>query len=254
MCFRKGGISSCFCRDLYSRAAVSCSAAGVAAALGRRPSASPAQQEPRFAGLNAAASPDLIPFRQQQHNGRGLASRLVPGWSSACRRLGSPGFVDIGGTGPIIDCHFSGASQVHHLDQFLDSTSALFSRRRGGAFSPSRAQGSSLYSTFRWPASSFRAAAVIATVFHHSNMACAKLRAVLRQSCDASNPLGASSCLAPRHGSNYSTILSVWDPVFASRRATRRTPDLEIGVERNMTARFWPSRAPFQQKNLSESP
>jgi sterol desaturase/sphingolipid hydroxylase (fatty acid hydroxylase superfamily) len=31
--------------------------------------------------------------------------------------------------------------------------------------------------------------------------------------------------------SNYSTILSLWDRLFASRSATRRTPDMEIGVE-----------------------
>ena len=31
--------------------------------------------------------------------------------------------------------------------------------------------------------------------------------------------------------SNYSTVLSLWDPLFRSRSKTRRTPDLEIGVE-----------------------
>ena len=31
--------------------------------------------------------------------------------------------------------------------------------------------------------------------------------------------------------SNYATVLSLWDPLFRSRSRTRRTPDLEIGVE-----------------------
>ena len=31
--------------------------------------------------------------------------------------------------------------------------------------------------------------------------------------------------------SNYSTILSVWDRIFASKSPTARTPDMPIGVE-----------------------
>ena len=31
--------------------------------------------------------------------------------------------------------------------------------------------------------------------------------------------------------SNYSTLLSVWDLLFASRSATQRSPDMPIGVE-----------------------
>jgi len=31
--------------------------------------------------------------------------------------------------------------------------------------------------------------------------------------------------------SNYSTLLSVWDRLFASRSATQRSPDMPIGVE-----------------------
>jgi sterol desaturase/sphingolipid hydroxylase (fatty acid hydroxylase superfamily) len=38
--------------------------------------------------------------------------------------------------------------------------------------------------------------------------------------------------------SNYSTILSVWDRLFASRSPTQRTPDLEIGVEREHDRAF----------------
>jgi sterol desaturase/sphingolipid hydroxylase (fatty acid hydroxylase superfamily) len=31
--------------------------------------------------------------------------------------------------------------------------------------------------------------------------------------------------------SNYSALLSLWDRLFASRSATRRSPDMPIGVE-----------------------
>jgi sterol desaturase/sphingolipid hydroxylase (fatty acid hydroxylase superfamily) len=31
--------------------------------------------------------------------------------------------------------------------------------------------------------------------------------------------------------SNYATVLSIWDKLFASRSPTKRSPDLEIGVE-----------------------
>jgi sterol desaturase/sphingolipid hydroxylase (fatty acid hydroxylase superfamily) len=31
--------------------------------------------------------------------------------------------------------------------------------------------------------------------------------------------------------SNYSTVLSLWDRLFGSRSPTRRTPEMEIGVE-----------------------
>lgn len=30
---------------------------------------------------------------------------------------------------------------------------------------------------------------------------------------------------------NYATVLSLWDRLFGSRAATRRSPDMEIGVE-----------------------
>ena len=47
--------------------------------------------------------------------------------------------------------------------------------------------------------------------------------------------------------SNYSTILSLWDPLFASRSPHRRSADMAIGVEaweerpllRLLLAPFW---------------
>ena len=38
--------------------------------------------------------------------------------------------------------------------------------------------------------------------------------------------------------SNYGTIFSFWDPVFSTRSASRRTPDMAIGVERRAERPF----------------
>jgi sterol desaturase/sphingolipid hydroxylase (fatty acid hydroxylase superfamily) len=98
---------------------------------------------------------------------------------------------------------------------------------------------------------------LLATVFHHSNL---RLLPAFERFLSAIIVTPAihwvhHHALRRDTDSNYSTILSVWDHMFASRSATRRTPDLEIGVEREHDRPFFALLLrPFQQRGLRESP
>jgi sterol desaturase/sphingolipid hydroxylase (fatty acid hydroxylase superfamily) len=124
--------------------------------------------------------------------------------------------------------------EVHHLDQFLDTTSAV--RFHVGEVVLSAMARAAVIVLFAIPLTSvvaFEVLLLLATVFHHSN---------LRLPNGAERLLSAIIVTPGIHwvhhhalrrdtDSNYSTILSVWDHLFASRSGTRRTSDLEIGVE-----------------------
>ena len=131
--------------------------------------------------------------------------------------------------------------EVHHLDQFLDVTSAV--RFHLGEVLLSAVARAAVIFVFAIPLASvvaFETLLLLATMFHHSNLRL---------------PAGFESLLSliivtpsihwvHHHAlrsdtdSNYSTILSIWDRLFASRSATRRTPYLEIGVEREHDRAF----------------
>ena len=148
--------------------------------------------------------------------------------------------------------------EVHHLDQFLDSTSAL--RFHVGEVVLSALARAAIILVLAVPLASvvaFELLLLLATIFHHSNM---RLPPGFERFLSAIIVTPAIHWVhhhAVRRDteSNYSTILSVWDHVFASRSATRRTPDLEIGVEREHDRSFLTLLLrPFQRRSLSESP
>ena len=124
--------------------------------------------------------------------------------------------------------------EVHHLDRFLDTTSAL-RFHFGEVLLSALARASAIYLR-GFPFSSilaFETLLLIATLFHHSNL---RLPAGL-ESALSLLIITPSIHWVHHHArrsdtdSNYGTIFSFWDRFFASRSPTRRRPDLEIGVE-----------------------
>jgi len=123
---------------------------------------------------------------------------------------------------------------VHHLDRTLDSTSAL--RFHFGEVALSALARAGVVLALAIPLGSvlvFETVVLIATIFHHSNL---RLPSALERAL--SRVLVTPSIHWVHHhrvrfdtDSNYSTVLSIWDPLFHSRSKTRRTPELEIGVE-----------------------
>jgi sterol desaturase/sphingolipid hydroxylase (fatty acid hydroxylase superfamily) len=124
---------------------------------------------------------------------------------------------------------------VHHLDEFLDATTAL--RFHFGEVLLSAAARALVIVIFAVPIANvivFETLLMLATIFHHSN---------LRLSAPAERLLSRAIVTPSIHwvhhhairadtDSNYATILSLWDPLFRSRSATKRTPEMPIGVER----------------------
>jgi sterol desaturase/sphingolipid hydroxylase (fatty acid hydroxylase superfamily) len=148
--------------------------------------------------------------------------------------------------------------EVHHLDQFLDSTSAV--RFHLGEVVLSALARAAVIFLLAVPFSSvvvFELLLLLATVFHHSNLRLPPGFERLLSAVIVTPSIHWVHHHARRRDtdSNYSTILSLWDHIFASRSATRRTPDLEIGVEREHDQPFLALLLrPFQQRGFSESP
>lgn len=123
---------------------------------------------------------------------------------------------------------------VHHLDRTLDTTSAL--RFHFGEVLLSALARAAVVIAFALPLASvliFESVLLIATIFHHSNLRIAPWleRALSRAAVTPSIHWVHHHRVRADTDSNYSTILSIWDPLFRSRSRTPRTPDLEIGVE-----------------------
>jgi len=123
---------------------------------------------------------------------------------------------------------------VHHLDRFLDTTTA-------GRFHFGEVVLSALIRTvpiilLGIPLGSvvaFEALVFVAALFHHSNV-----RLPMRFERALSWLIVTPSIHWVHHhavrrdtDSNYATVLSVWDRVFHSRSATPRTSGMEIGTE-----------------------
>lgn len=124
--------------------------------------------------------------------------------------------------------------QVHHLDRFLDSTSAL--RFHVGEVVLSALARAGVIALLAIPFSSvlaFEALLLIATVFHHSNL---RLPAALETGL-ARVIITPSLHWVHHHArqsdtdSTYGTLFSFWDRLFASSSATARRPGMPIGVE-----------------------
>ncbi|MEM7169148.1 MAG: sterol desaturase family protein [Pseudomonadota bacterium] len=124
--------------------------------------------------------------------------------------------------------------QVHHLDAFLDTTSAL--RFHFGEVLLSATARAAIIWLFDipWPAIVlFEALVLMAALFHHSN---------LRLPSDFERGLSTLIITPALHwvhhhalrrhtDSNYGTIFSFWDPLFGSRSSFQRQMDMTIGVE-----------------------
>jgi sterol desaturase/sphingolipid hydroxylase (fatty acid hydroxylase superfamily) len=123
---------------------------------------------------------------------------------------------------------------VHHLDRTLDSTTAL--RFHFGEVALSALARAGVVLALAVPLASvlvFETLLLIATIFHHSNLRLPEgfERALSRVVVTPSIHWVHHHRIQADTDSNYSTVLSIWDPLFRSRSRTHRTPDLEIGVE-----------------------
>ncbi len=124
--------------------------------------------------------------------------------------------------------------RVHHLDQFLDTTSAV-------RFHPGEVLISALARTPLLVAAdiplisiaSFDTIALAASLFHHSNVRLpARVEAALRWlMVTPSHHWVHHHAVWRDTNSNYGTVLTLWDRVFRSWCPTARTPDMAIGAE-----------------------
>ncbi len=188
-------------------------------------------------GLNAALSPLVVLPLTAWASGHALPWR--PGWwSGAAGLLLDLVILD----GLIYGWHrinhevpfFWRFHSVHHLDRFLDTTTAV--RFHFGEVLLSALARAGVVVLLAIPLTSvlvFETLLLLATIFHHSNL---RLPPALERAL--SRVIVTPSIHWVHHhrrrgdtDSNYSTILSIWDPLFRTRSPTRRTPDLEIGVE-----------------------
>jgi sterol desaturase/sphingolipid hydroxylase (fatty acid hydroxylase superfamily) len=124
--------------------------------------------------------------------------------------------------------------EVHHLDEFLDASSAL--RFHFGEVLLSSLVRAGVILLLGVPLLSvvvFETLLALSAMFHHSN-----LRLPPRFERALSFLIVTPSIHWVHHhairrdtDSNYSALLSVWDRLFRSRSATQRTPDMPIGTE-----------------------
>jgi sterol desaturase/sphingolipid hydroxylase (fatty acid hydroxylase superfamily) len=124
--------------------------------------------------------------------------------------------------------------EVHHLDGFLDASSAL--RFHFGEVLLSALVRVGVILLLGVPLLSvvfFETLLALSAMFHHSN-----LRLPPRLERALSYVIVTPSIHWVHHhairrdtDSNYSALLSLWDRLFVSRSATRRSPDMPIGVE-----------------------
>jgi len=129
--------------------------------------------------------------------------------------------------------------EVHHLDRFLDSTTAL--RFHAGEVLLSAATRAAVILVLAFPLVSilaFETLVLITTIFHHSNL---RLPPALERGLARVVITPALHCvhhhaLKRDTDSNYGTVLSIWDPLFSSRNSCPRTLEMEIGVEQQAEA------------------
>lgn len=123
---------------------------------------------------------------------------------------------------------------VHHLDRFLDVTSAV--RFHFGEVLLSALARAAVIMLFDIPLASvlvFETLVLIASIFHHSNL---RLPHRLERTL-AWIVVTPSIHWLHHHAvrqdtdSNYATILSLWDRLFGSRNRGQRRPDMAIGLE-----------------------
>lgn len=123
---------------------------------------------------------------------------------------------------------------VHHLDEFLDSTSAL--RFHFGEVLLSALARGLFIIVLDVPlvaALLFETLLLAAAIFHHSNLALPRWleRPLSWVIITPSIHWVHHHAIRRDTDSNYGTLFSFWDRLFASRSRTERTPDMPIGIE-----------------------
>ncbi len=123
---------------------------------------------------------------------------------------------------------------VHHLDEHLDTTSAV-------RFHPGEVALSALLRMAPIIALSipfahvvvFEAALLVVSLFHHSNLRLpARLEAALARVIVTPSIHWVHHHAVPHDtNSNYAAIFSAWDPLFRTRSPTARTLGMRIGVQ-----------------------
>lgn len=124
--------------------------------------------------------------------------------------------------------------EVHHLDEFLDASSAL--RFHFGEVLLSSLVRAGVILLLGVPLLSvvvFETLLALSAMFHHSNLRLPPRfeRALSRVIVTPSIHWVHHHAIRRDTDSNYSALLSVWDRLFRSRSATKRTPDMPIGTE-----------------------
>ncbi len=125
--------------------------------------------------------------------------------------------------------------EIHHLDHFLDTTSAV--RFHFGEVLLSALARAAIIVVLGIPLVSvvvFEAVVLLAAIFHHSNLRLPPglERGLSRVIITPSIHWVHHHAVRSDTDSNYGTLFSFWDPIFGSRSRTARTPDMPIGVER----------------------
>jgi sterol desaturase/sphingolipid hydroxylase (fatty acid hydroxylase superfamily) len=133
--------------------------------------------------------------------------------------------------------------EVHHLDETLDTTSAL--RFHFGEVILSSMVRAAVIFALAIPLTSvivFETLVLVSALFHHSNMKLPpKFERVLSWIVvTPSIHWVHHHALRRDTDANYSTVLSLWDHLFSSRSSHARSADMKIGVE-NTAERDLPS-------------
>ena len=124
--------------------------------------------------------------------------------------------------------------EVHHLDEFLDVSSAV--RFHFGEVLLSAGARAVIIILLGIPFTSvivFESLVILSALFHHSNLKLGeKLESALaRVIVTPSIHWVHHHAIRADTDLNYATLFSWWDLVFRSRSATRRRADMKIGVE-----------------------
>jgi len=124
--------------------------------------------------------------------------------------------------------------QVHHFDEFLDTTSAF--RFHIGEVMISALLRLIPIALLAIPFThviAFETVFICAVMFHHSNL---RLPAGFERTLSrimvtpSIHWVHHHAVMKDTH-SNYASILSLWDPLFASQSSASRTPEMKIGLE-----------------------
>jgi len=144
--------------------------------------------------------------------------------------------------------------EVHHLDRFLDVTTAV--RFHWGEVLLSAVVRMAVIVVLDVPMATvivFETIVLLSAIFHHANMKLPpKFEAALGKVIVTPEIHWVHHHAVRRDtDSNYGTLFSFWDRLFGSRSTTRRTPTMPIGVERRVEQGLGPLLLrPFQSERV----